>query len=146
MSPFGRIYISKDVFFSELRFPYSDPSSFNSTKSLDSYFSLSPNLSPPCAATIPPTNSGSVPLIPPDFSPLSTHSPITTVSVLLLHPFLLNIEIMSSLPFLHPLQTLLLHLPLSQLTLTPCKQDLNLEFTILDSTLHCFSLILSLSL
>jgi len=57
------------------------PSSSNSTKSLDSYFSLSPNLSPPCVATIPPTNSSFIPLIPPGFSPLPTHSPITTMSV-----------------------------------------------------------------
>ena len=57
------------------------PSSSNSTKSLDSYFSLSPNLSPPCVATIPPTDLGSVLLIPPGFSPLPTHSPITTMFV-----------------------------------------------------------------
>ena len=83
MSPFGRIYISKDVLFNELRFPYFDlfPLSLNSTKSLDSYFSLIPNLSRPCVATIPLTNSGFVPLIPPGFSPLPTHSPITIVSL-----------------------------------------------------------------
>ena len=83
LSPSGRIYISKNVLFDELRFSYSDlfPSSSNSTKSLDSYFSLSPNLSPPCVATIPPTDLGSVLLIPPGFSPLPTHSPITTMFV-----------------------------------------------------------------
>ena len=83
MSSSGRIYISKDVLFNELIVPKFDlfPSSSNSTKSLDSYFSLSPNLSPPCVATIPPTNSSFVPLIPPGFSPLPTHSPITTVFV-----------------------------------------------------------------
>ena len=48
---------------------------------MDFYFSLRPNLSPPCVATIPPTNSGSIPFIPPGFSPLPTHSPITTVFV-----------------------------------------------------------------
>ena len=64
------------------------PSSSSSTKSLDSYFSLSPNLSLPCVATIPqvtqasPANSGSVPLIPPGFSPLPTHSPIATLSTI----------------------------------------------------------------
>ena len=89
LSSSGRVYISKDVLFNELRFPYSElfPSSSSSTKSLDSYFSLSPNISPPCVATIPqitqtsPTNSGFVPLIPPRFSPLPTHSPITIVFV-----------------------------------------------------------------
>ena len=40
LSPFGRIYISKDVLFNELRFPYFDlfPSSSNLVKNLDSYF------------------------------------------------------------------------------------------------------------
>ena len=69
--------------------PYTDlfPSSSNSTKNLDSYFSLSPNLSPPFVAPIPqtsqasPVNSSSVPLIPPGFSPLPAHSPITTIFV-----------------------------------------------------------------
>ena len=89
LSSFGRIYISKDVLFNELRFPYIDlfPSSSNPTKNLDSYFSLSPNLSPPFVAPIPqtsqasPVNSSSVPLIPPGFSPLPAHSPITTIFV-----------------------------------------------------------------
>ena len=51
----GRIYISKDVLFIEHRFPYSDlfPSSPNTIKILDSYFSLSPNLSPPSVSHTP---------------------------------------------------------------------------------------------
>jgi len=76
-------------FFNELRFPYADlfPSSSSSTKNLDSYFSLSPNFSPPFVTSIPqtsqasPVNSGSAPLVPPGFSPLPAHSPITTVSL-----------------------------------------------------------------
>ena len=72
-----------------LRFPYSDlfPSSSNSTKSLDSYFSLNPNLSPPFVSSIPqtsqmsPANSTFVPLVPPGYSPLPAHSPITTILV-----------------------------------------------------------------
>ena len=89
LSSSDRIYISKDVSFNELRFPYTDlfPSSSNSTKNLDSYFSLNPNLSPPFVAPIPQTsqaslvNSSSIPLISLGFSPLPAHSPITTVSV-----------------------------------------------------------------
>jgi len=89
LSSSSRIYISMDVLFIELRFPYIDlfPSSFNPTKNLDSYFSLSPNLSPLFVAPIPhtsqasPVNSSFVPLILPGFSPLPAHSPITTVYV-----------------------------------------------------------------
>ena len=63
------------------------PSSSNSTKNLDSYFSLNPNLSPPSVTSIPrssqmsPSNSAFVPLVPPDFSPIPAHSPITSISV-----------------------------------------------------------------
>ena len=130
LSSSRRVYISKDALFNELRFPYSDlfsPSS-SSTKSLDTYFSLSPSLSPPCVATIPqitqasPANSGSIPLIPLGFHlcPLILPSPLCLYlhHLLLLHPFLLNLKILSPLPFLHPLQRLLLHPSLSQLTLT----------------------------
>ena len=89
LSSSGRIYISKDVFFNELRFPYTDlfPSSSNSTKKFDSYFILSPNLSPSFVASIPqtsqasPVNSSSIPLAPPGFSPLPADSPITTIYV-----------------------------------------------------------------
>jgi len=86
------IYISKDVLFNELRFPYSDlfPSSSNSIKSLDSYFSLNPNLSPPSIVPKPPSSQLSpshspfVPLAPPGFSPIPIHSP--TTSLLVSHP------------------------------------------------------------
>ena len=83
------MYISKDVLFNELRFPYSDlfPFSTNSTTNFDSYFSLNPNLFPPSVNPVPQTsqmstaNSASVPLVPPGFSPLPVHSPLTTISV-----------------------------------------------------------------
>ena len=89
LSSFGRIYISKDVLFNELRFPYANlfPSSSNSTKNLDSYFSISPNLSPSFIASIPqtsqasPVNSSFAPPVPPGFSPLPAYSPITIVFV-----------------------------------------------------------------
>ena len=89
LSSFGRINISKDVLFNELRFPYSDmfPSSSNPIKNLDSYFSLNPNLSPPCVIPTPqssqlsPFHSPSIPLVPFGFSPIPTHSPTTSFSV-----------------------------------------------------------------
>jgi len=74
------VYISKDVLFNELRFPYSDlfPTSTSSVTNLDSYFSLNPNLSPPFISSISQTSQLSdtayVPLVPPGFSPLSTQS------------------------------------------------------------------------
>ena len=123
--------------------PYTDlfPSSSNSTKNLDSYFSLSPNLSPPFVAPIPqtsqasPVNSSSVPLIPP--SQLFMY----LVPPLLLHPSLFSHKILSLLTLLHLLQSLCLYPTLSQSIPTLCKQGLNLVFT-----LHFFSLILSLKL
>ena len=88
LSLFGRIYVSKDVLFNELRFPYFDlfPSSSNSIKSLDSYFSLNPNLSPPFVVCVPqssqlsPSHSPFAPLAP----PIPIHSP--TTSLLVSHP------------------------------------------------------------
>ena len=83
LSSSGRIYISKDVLFNELRFP----SSSKPIKNLDSYFSLNPNLSPPSATSTPqssqmsPSNSASIPLVPPSFSPIPAHSPITSMFV-----------------------------------------------------------------
>jgi len=45
----GRIFISKDILFDELQFPYSKlfPKSPNSIKDVNQYFLLQPNLSPP---------------------------------------------------------------------------------------------------
>ena len=91
LSSFDKIYISKDVLFNELGFPYSNlfPSS-NPIKNLDSYFSLNPNLSPPSVIPTPessqlsPSHSPSVPLVSPSFSPIPTHSPTTSLSVI--HP------------------------------------------------------------
>ena len=82
LSP-GKIYISKDVFFNELRFPYFDlfPSFSNSVKNLDSYFTINPNLSPPSIVTTPklsqpsPSHSTSTPLVLPGFSNNPIHSP-----------------------------------------------------------------------
>ena len=76
------MYVSKDVLFNELRFPYSDLflSSTSLITSCDSYFSLNPNLSPPSVTSIPqtaqmsPADTAFVPLVPPRFSPLPTHS------------------------------------------------------------------------
>ena len=75
--------------FNELRFPYSDlfPSSPNSLKSLDSYFSLSPNLSPPSASPAPqpsqlsPSHSSPAPSVPPGFSPILVNPPSVSHSV-----------------------------------------------------------------
>ena len=81
------MYISKDVLFNELRFPYSDlfPTSTSSVTNLDSYFSLNPNLSPPSVSSISQTSqvsdTASVPLVPLGFSPLSTQSSGNTESV-----------------------------------------------------------------
>ena len=81
------MHISKDVLFNELRFPCSDlfPTSTSTVTNFDSYFSLNPNLSPPIVSSIPQTSqvsdTASVPLVPPGFSPLSTQSPSTTMSV-----------------------------------------------------------------
>ena len=81
------MYISKDVLFNELRFPYSDlfPTSTSSVTNLDSYFSLNPNLSPPSVSSISQTSqvsdTASVPLVPPGFSSLSTQSSSNTDSV-----------------------------------------------------------------
>ena len=49
LSSIGRIYISKDVLFNELRFPYLDlfPSSSSPAQNITSYFSLNPDLSSP---------------------------------------------------------------------------------------------------
>ena len=85
----GRVYISKDVLFNELRFPYSNlfPSSSNPIKNLDSYFSLNPNLSSPFVIPTPqssqlsPSHSPSVPFVPPGFPPIPIHSPTTSLSM-----------------------------------------------------------------
>ena len=80
------MYISKDVLFNELRFPYSDlfPTSTSSVTNLDSYFSPNPN-SPPSVSsnlqTSQVSDTASVPLVPPGFSPLSTQSSGNTESV-----------------------------------------------------------------
>ena len=76
LSSSSRVYISKDVLFNELRFPYFDlfPTSTSSITNFDSYFSLNPNLSPPFVSSIPQTSQVScttyVPLVPPRFSHL----------------------------------------------------------------------------
>ena len=71
------------MLFNELRFLYSDlfPSSSNSVKNLDSYFTLTSNLSPPLVVTTSqlsqpsPSHSTSSPLVPPGFSTNPIHSP-----------------------------------------------------------------------
>ena len=76
LSSTGRIYISMDVLFNELRFLYLDlfSSSSSSTQNITSYFSLNPDLSPPISAStpslsqIPSSNSLSAPSVPSDFS------------------------------------------------------------------------------
>jgi len=76
LSSTGRIYISKDVLFNELRFPYLDlfSSSSSSTQNITSYFNLNPDLSSPVSAStpslsqIPSSNSLSAPSVPSDFS------------------------------------------------------------------------------
>ena len=76
LSSTGRIYISKDVLFNELRFPYLDlfSSSCSSTQNITSYFNLNLDLSPPVSAftpslsQIPSSNSLSAPSVPSDFS------------------------------------------------------------------------------
>ena len=89
LSSSWRIYISKDVFFNELRFPYSDmfPFSSNPIKNLDSYFSLNLNLSLPSVTPTPQSfqlslsHSPFVSLVPPGFSPIPAHSPINSIFV-----------------------------------------------------------------
>ena len=80
----GKVYISKDVLFNELRFPYFDlfPTSTSSVTNLDSYFSLNPNLSPPSVSSISQTSQlSNTASVPPGFSPLSTQSSGNTESV-----------------------------------------------------------------
>ena len=154
LSLFGRIYVSKDVLFNELRFPYFDlfPSSSNSIKSLDSYFSLNPNLSPPFVVCVPqssqlsPSHSPFAPLAP----PIPIHSP--TTSLLVSHP-----STSSESTSIHPQtsESTTLSAPSFDSVSAPnsilvnthlCKQDPCLEFTILDYILLYFLLILNLKL
>ena len=91
LSSTGRIYISKDVLFNELRYPYFDlfPSSSSSVQNLDSYFSLDRDLSPPFVAPTPQpsqvssSHSPSVPSIPPGFSSISRQPSSESTSI---HP------------------------------------------------------------
>ena len=87
LSSSGKVYISKDVLFNELRFPYFDlfSTSTSSITNLDFYFSLNPNLSPPSVSSISQTSqvsdTTSIPLVPLGFSPLSNQSSGITESV-----------------------------------------------------------------
>ena len=79
LSSTGKIYISKDVLFNELRFPYLDlfPSSSSPVQNITSYFSLNPDLSPPCVtptpslSQLPSSHSLSAPSVPPSFASVS---------------------------------------------------------------------------
>lgn len=59
LSASGRIFISKDVVFNELRFPYCDLFSQKpvSSSSLSQYFTLNPGLSPPVTVAHSDPNS-----------------------------------------------------------------------------------------
>ena len=113
-----KIYISKDVLFNELEFPYFDlfPSSSSSVQNLDSYYSLDPNMSPPSVVPTPQpsqlssSHSPSAPSIPPGFSPVSSQPSSKSTSV---HPRSSNarshsesVPAPSSIPVnTHPMQT-----------------------------------------
>ena len=96
LSSTGRIYISKDVLFNELRFPYLDlfPLSSSPVQNTNSYLSLNLDLSPPFVAPTPPlsqlpsSHSPSAPSIPPGFSSASNQPSSESTSA---HPRSSNI-------------------------------------------------------
>jgi len=117
LSSTDRIYISKDVLFNELRFPYLDlfSSSSNPVQNTNSYFSLNLDLSPPFVAPtplsqLPSSHSPSPPSIPPGFYSASNQPSSKSTSA---HPQSSNIGSHSeSIPAptsvptnTHPMQT-----------------------------------------
>ena len=158
LSSSGRIYISKDFLFNELRFP------------ILTCFPLL--LTPlriliPTSALIPPYLHLLLLLLLKTFNclslilllyllfpmgfPLFQLIPPQPLFLCLIHPLplnlsLFNLEFQSPLPPVHPLQSLFQHLILYQLIHTLCKQGPNLEFTILDYILLYFLPILNLKL
>ena len=84
LSSSGKVYISKDVLFNELRFPYFDlfSTSTSSITNLDFYFSLNPNLSPPSVSSISQTSQVSNTTSAEPNSILSFHHSLVFSSIL----------------------------------------------------------------